>query len=45
MCVLFTRGYAILSEPAFDAHNYPNEWAVWVLLSHFTDEEIEVNRV
>lgn len=45
MCVLLTRGSVILSEPVFDAHNYPDVWVVWVLLSHFTDEEIEVNGV
>lgn len=45
MSVLFTQGYVILSETVFDVHNYPNVWVVWVLLSHFTDEEIEVNRV
>lgn len=43
--VYFIRSYVILSEPVFDAHNYPNVWVVWVLLSHFTDGEIEVNRV
>lgn len=44
-CSCNVQASIILPEPAFDAHNYPNVWAGWVLLSHFTDEEVEVNRV
>lgn len=42
--LLPAQSYVSLREPIFDAYNYPNVWAEWVLLSHFTDEEIEVNR-
>lgn len=43
--VLCTQYYVFLPDPVFDAHSYPKVRAEWVLLNHFTDKEIEVNRV